>query len=85
MNLFTIKLHTQNRIPKELFPYGYTSDLDSSCFEHFNFMLKAVFPMTSMRKETTIAQAVADINSTQGDDEALLDHVDLVGRDGLSK
>jgi len=65
LNLFTLKFHNLDHIAEDVARFGDLSLLDASPYEHFNFTLKQFIRMTSMRKQTTISEAVAVINATK--------------------
>lgn len=64
VNLFTLKFHMLDHVSNDLYKFGILSFLDASAYEHFNFTIKKFIRMTSMRKLTTIEEAVHLMNET---------------------
>ena len=65
INLFTLKFHLLDHLCNDLARFGDLSLLDASPFEHFNYVIKSFIRMTSMRKSTTIEEAIRIMNTSR--------------------
>lgn len=68
-NLFTLKFHMLDHIVEDVARFENLNILDAFPYEHFNFILKTFSRMTSMRRGSTLDEAVELINSSVTNDD----------------
>lgn len=84
INIVKFKVYMLDHISEDLGRYGDILAVDASSLEHFNFTAKYSIIMTSMRKRTTISEAVTTITHTPVTEEGIVKCVDPADRNGLS-
>lgn len=70
-NLFTLKFHMLDHIAEDVSRFGALNFVDASPFEHFNYVIKKFIRMTSMRRGSTLGEAVKVINSSVATEKSI--------------
>lgn len=89
VNLFTIKFHLLGHIFEGLNRCGNLEYLSASLYEHFNYVIKKFIRMTSLRRKSSLSEAVEAENKAFTTDYCIIDEatgrwVSKLAGDGVS-